>query len=129
MGSISWLAFGIILSGVLLNAIAQLFLKQASGALATLPAFQPNLAILGQYVLTLAQSGALWLGLLCYGVSVLLWIAALTKVPVSVAYPMVSIGYVVNALGAWYFLGESLSLQKIAALLIILAGVALLARG
>jgi multidrug transporter EmrE-like cation transporter len=39
-----------------------------------------------------------------YGVSLVVWIAALTRVPVTVAYPMLSIGYVINALIARYWL-------------------------
>ncbi len=39
-------------------------------------------------------------GLACYVVSVVVWILALSRVDVSVAYPMLSIGYVVNAVAA-----------------------------
>ena len=55
----------------------------------------------------------------CYAVSLVVWIMALSRVPVSIAYPMLSIGYVVSATfivaivnglpgmagqGAWVFL-------------------------
>ena len=39
-------------------------------------------------------------GMACYAVSLVVWIMALSRVPVSIAYPMLSIGYVVNAVGA-----------------------------
>ncbi len=39
-------------------------------------------------------------GLACYVVSVGIWIVALSRVEVSMAYPMLSIGYVVNAVAA-----------------------------
>jgi multidrug transporter EmrE-like cation transporter len=41
---------------------------------------------------------------------------------------MLSIGYVVNALGAWYFLGEAVSAQRLLAIAIIIVGVVLLTR-
>jgi multidrug transporter EmrE-like cation transporter len=56
--------------------------------------------------------------------SVVLWIIALSRVDVSVAYPMLSLGYVVTAIGAWYLFGEALSLQRLLAIFVILVGVA-----
>jgi len=56
------------------------------------------------------------------------WILALSRVDVSLAYPMLSLGYVVNALAAWYFFGEIISLQRAAGIGIILLGVYIMAR-
>jgi multidrug transporter EmrE-like cation transporter len=61
-------------------------------------------------------------------VSVVVWILALSRVPVSVAYPMLSIGYVVNAIAAWWLFGESLAAQKLAGIAFIVVGVFLVAR-
>jgi drug/metabolite transporter (DMT)-like permease len=60
--------------------------------------------------------------------SVVVWIIGLSRVDVTIAYPMLSLGYILNALGAWYFLGELISLQRMVAIGIILIGVALIAR-
>jgi multidrug transporter EmrE-like cation transporter len=49
-------------------------------------------------------------------------------VPVSVAYPMLSVGYVVNAAAAAFLFGEALSVGKLAGILLIIAGVIVLAR-
>jgi multidrug transporter EmrE-like cation transporter len=67
-------------------------------------------------------------GLGCYVVSVVVWILALSRVPVSVAYPMLSIGYIVNAVAAWWLFGESLTAQKLIGIGFIMAGVYLVAR-
>ncbi len=67
-------------------------------------------------------------GLACYALSVGIWIVALSKVPVSMAYPMLSIGYVVNAIAAWYLFGEYISVQRMAGIAIIIVGVYLVAR-
>jgi len=53
-------------------------------------------------------------GLCCYALSVVVWILALARVEVSVAYPMLSVGYVVNALAAWWLFNENLSGTRIA---------------
>jgi multidrug transporter EmrE-like cation transporter len=107
-------SFAIILVGVLLNAVAQLLLKAGTNAmpLGLRLAFEPH--ILG--------------GLACYVISVVVWVIALSRVPVSIAYPMLSIGYVVNAVAAWYLLGEALTPLRLTGIGIIIAGVFLVAR-
>jgi multidrug transporter EmrE-like cation transporter len=70
----------------------------------------------------------LWTALICYAASFLLWMSVLSKVEVSFAYPFLSIGYVVAALGGYYFFGESLSLTRIAGILVICIGVVLISR-
>ena len=64
---------------------------------------------------------------LCYGISVLIWIMALSRVPVGIAYPMLSIGYVVNALAAWYLFGEALTSGRWLGIGFVIIGVYLLA--
>jgi drug/metabolite transporter (DMT)-like permease len=61
-------------------------------------------------------------------VSLVVWVIGLSRADVTMAYPMLSLGYVVTAVLAWMFLGEVISLQRMAALAIIIVGVALLAR-
>jgi multidrug transporter EmrE-like cation transporter len=61
-------------------------------------------------------------------VSVAVWIIGLSRVDVSIAYPMLSLGYVVNAIAAWYLFGEVMSVQKLVGIGIILVGVVILAR-
>jgi multidrug transporter EmrE-like cation transporter len=116
--------FAMIASGVLLNAGAQLLLK--AGANRTGPI---DLAAGG--LLTsmreLLLSGPVFAGFFCYVLSVVVWLAALTRVEVSVAYPMLSLGYVVNAIAAWILFGEALTPLRLTGILVILAGVYLLA--
>ena len=52
----------------------------------------------------------------------------MSRVDVSIAYPMLSLGYVVNAFAAWYLFGEVLSVQRLVGIGIILIGVFVLAR-
>jgi len=61
-------------------------------------------------------------------VSLVVWIMALSRVDVSIAYPMLSIGYVVNALAAWYLFGEALTAFKLTGIGFIVVGVFLVAR-
>jgi multidrug transporter EmrE-like cation transporter len=52
----------------------------------------------------------------------------LSRVEVSLAYPMLSIGYVVNALAAWWLFGEALTVERLVGIGIIIFGVFILAR-
>jgi multidrug transporter EmrE-like cation transporter len=53
---------------------------------------------------------------------------ALSRVEVSIAYPMLSIGYVVNALAALWLFGEAVSVTRMAGIGIIIVGVYVVAR-
>ncbi len=117
--------FGYLITGVMLNAVAQLALKAATNRLGTV-----SLALGGLLETGLRAAGQpfIWLGLGCYAVSVAVWIAALSRVEVSLAYPFLSLGYVVNAVAAWYLFGESLNAQRMLAIGVIIVGVWLLTR-
>lgn len=119
----SFTNISLILLDVLLNTAAQLCLKQGmqsvgsvvfslSGLLSALTGIAADLFILG--------------GLACYAVSFCVWLAVLSRVEVSVAYPMLSIGYVVTAAAGWYFWGEALTAGKLLGIGIICLGVAIL---
>ena len=117
--------FGFIISGILLNALAQLLLKKGTNAIGAIHLTADNWVATGLQVATqLPIIG----GLSCYVISVVVWIIGLSRVDVSIAYPMLSIGYIVNAIGAWYFLGEVMSVQRLLAIGVIIIGVALLVK-
>lgn len=67
------------------------------------------------------------LGLCFYGLGALLYIMALRRIPMSVALPCTAASYVLIAAIGWYFFGETMGAQKIAAITLIAAGVVLLA--
>ena len=92
-------SLALILIGVFLNASAQLLLKAGASDLRSVDLVLANA---GNIALRLATNPAIIVGLGCYAVSVVVWILALTRVDVSVAYPMLSLGYIVSAVGAWW---------------------------
>ena len=117
--------FGFILTGVCLNALAQLCLKAGTNAVGAIHLTAENWFSTG---VKLATQLPIVGGLTCYVISVVVWIVALSRVDVTIAYPMISLGYIVNALGAWYFLGEAVSAQRLLAISVIIVGVVLLTR-
>ena len=118
-------AFALILTGVMLNAAAQLLLKAGTNAVGHFEFSMANLVPVGW---RLATEPHILGGMACYVVSLVVWIMGLSRVPVSIAYPMLSLGYVVNALLAWWLFGEDITVQKIAGIGFILLGVWLVAR-
>jgi len=111
-------SFAFIFCGVLLNALAQLLLKAGTNAVGAIHLNWDNWFAIGW---KLATQLPIIGGLSCYVISVAVWIIGLSRVDVTM-------GYVVSAIGAWYFLGEAISMQRLLAIGIILVGVALLAR-
>jgi len=119
------LTFLIVLSGVLLNATAQLLLKAGTNKLG---AIFPIDSKITQEVIRISFQPFILSGLFCYVLSVSLWIVALSRAPVSVAYPILSIGYIINAVAAYYLFGESLTYQKIIGIIVIIIGVYFVAK-
>ena len=122
----SWITWVLILTGVGLNAAAQLLLKVATRPLAHFSDF--NTDTLGSSLVILSKSPPFWTGMVCYAASVCVWLAALSKAPVSTAYPMLSLGYVVVAAVSVMWLGESMAPAKVLGIALICAGVILVSR-
>ena len=101
--------FSLLLTGVLLNAAAQLFLKAGTLRIGKFAFSTENIIPIGWQ---LATQPFIVAGVGCYVISLVVWVMGLSRVPVSIAYPMLSIGYIVSALAAWYLFGESLTAQK-----------------
>jgi len=117
--------FALILFGVLLNAAAQLFLK---AGVRQFGHFEFTVSNAWPVCSQLATNPGIVAGLSCYVVSVVVWIMALSRVEVSIAYPMLSIGYIVNALLAWWLFGEAVGVQRLSGIAVIIVGVIIVAR-
>lgn len=117
--------FAMILAGVLLNAGAQLLLKAGTRSTGVIGG---SSAAWLQTVLSVVLQPYILAGLACYVLSVGIWIMALSRVDVSVAYPMLSIGYVVNAFAAYWLFGEALTPMRLFGITVILIGVVIISR-
>jgi multidrug transporter EmrE-like cation transporter len=118
-------AFAFLLCGVLLNAAAQLFLKAGTNALGVLTLSRDDWPTT---LVRMATEMHIIAGLACYAVSVVVWIIGLSRVPVSMAYPLLSLGYVVNAIAAYYLFDEAVTLTRWFGIGFIIVGVWLVAR-
>ena len=119
------ISFGLIFTGVMLNAAAQILMKAGTNAIGHFEFSVENILPIGW---KLATEWHIVTALFCYGISVVVWILALSRVPVSIAFPMLSMAYVVNALAAYYLLGEPFSTTKLVGMGVIILGVIIISR-
>lgn len=119
------ISFGLIFTGVMLNAAAQILMKAGTNVIGHFEFSLENVVPIGW---KLATEWHIITALFCYGISVVVWILALSRVPVSIAFPMLSMAYVVNALAAYYLLGEPFSTTKLVGMAVIIVGVIIISR-
>lgn len=113
----------LILLSVLLNCAAQLLIRKGmliEGEIG----MQNMLSHIGSMITNLW----LWGAMVCYTLSILLWMSVLSKVEVSYAYPFLSVGYVVSAVAGYALFNENLSSIRIAGIVVICVGVILISR-
>src|SRR6187200_1634528 len=118
-------AFAFLFTGVVLNALAQLLLKAGTNAIGVIAFTRDNWLPLGT---RMALEPHFIGGVACYGLSLVVWIIGLSRVPVSIAYPLLSLGYVLNAIAAHYLFGEAVTAQRWLGIGFIIVGVYLVAR-
>ena len=121
----NFVSFALIFTGVMLNAVAQILMKAGTNAVGHFEFSAGNILPIGW---KLATEWHIVTALFCYALSVIVWILALSRVPVSIAFPMLSMAYIVTAVAAWYMLGEALSVTKVAGIGVIILGVIIISR-
>jgi multidrug transporter EmrE-like cation transporter len=118
-------ALGLLLAAIALGTCGQLLLKAGTNTVGAFAFTLDNALPVG---MKLALEPRILGGAGCYAVSLVVWIMALSRVEVSVAYPMLSIGFALNALLAWWLLGESVTPARMLGIGVIIVGVWVVAR-
>lgn len=113
--------FVIIFIPILISAIAQIILKLGIGDLNT------QSGAVNFLIKALLSPGVI-LGLGLYGLGALLWLIVLSKEDVSFAFPLVSFAYVIAIVLSAVILKETITPGKIIGTLLIMAGIATIAR-
>lgn len=114
----------LILVSVLLNCAAQLLMRK--GMLVN-----GEVAGMGSLLSSIPQmltNFYLWGAMICYGVSIVVWMVVLSKVEVSYAYPFLSIGYVLSAIAGYLWFAECVTPVRILGIVVICVGVVLISR-
>jgi multidrug transporter EmrE-like cation transporter len=113
-------AFGVLLVAIMFGAVGQILLKSGMNGR---PGFQ--IRYLWSLVLDVKIIG----GFLCYGISTLLYLRSLANLDLSLAYPTVSLGYVMILLLSRKYFKEPVNSTRWIAVSIICLGITLVGLG
>jgi len=110
----------LLMSSMLLAVIGQFFFKKGVGLSSLSPTLSSIVAtIISPYV---------FLGLISYGLSTVIWLFVLQRFPLSIAYPALSLSYVLVVAIGFLALSEPVTVSKIAGIFLVISGVYLLFR-
>lgn len=115
--------YTILVTSVILSGLGQIAMKK--GMVTGTPEAGFSLATIVSKIFT---SPYVLLGLFLYGLSAILWLYVLSKIELSLAYPLVSISYIVVLLGSYFFFQETLSWPRLLGIALILVGVIFISR-
>ncbi|OGC36221.1 hypothetical protein A2311_05730 [candidate division WOR-1 bacterium RIFOXYB2_FULL_48_7] len=113
----------LLVISVSLAVAGQLLMKKGMMIFGTFPASQLLFKIIPMIL-----NPWVFLGFVCFGLSSLFWLVVLSRLPLSLVYPMVSFAYVLVALLSMFFFKESVTLVRWAGIFVIVAGVILISR-
>ena len=114
-------ATGLWLLNLLLDTAGQLAFKKAASGPATAVGVLAWRAMLGQTWV--------WLGIACYCVEFVSWLAFLTLLPLSAAVLLATFNIVTVALGGWMFFGERPTSLRVCGMALVAAGVGMVGVG
>jgi multidrug transporter EmrE-like cation transporter len=108
------LNLSLLIANIFITAIGQIFLKNGA------------LKITEIKFRSLISNFSLLTGVSLYGLSFVLWIVILKRLPLSTAYPALSLGYILVTFLSAKFFGETFTLGKISGVFFVILGVWLL---
>ncbi len=108
----------IVFTCIILGSIGQILLKKGLNAVGGIEASE----LISTKLFTVLFNPLVFLGLVFYGVSMILWLVALSKHDVSAIYPLVSFGYVLTAIFAMIFLKEVVTINKWMGIFLVVMG-------
>jgi drug/metabolite transporter (DMT)-like permease len=119
------LAIGYILVSVMLSATGQILLKKGmtqTGAI-TLSSNQ-----IVSVLWRIASNPYVIIGLMIYVCGTVFWLAALSRVDLSYAYPFASLSYVIMLTASWLLFHENITPVRLLGTLIVAVGVLVISR-
>lgn len=110
-------------TSILLAVAGQLLMKRGMMSFGAFPVNQ-----LISRLIPIFLNPYVFMGFVLFGLSSIFWLVVLSRLPLSLVYPMVSVAYVVVAIASWYFFKENVSLVRWLGIAVIIVGVFLISR-
>lgn len=82
----------------------------------------------GKGVIAAAANIHIFLGITTLGLGAFLWLMVLSRMDLSLAYPMMSLGYVLVTVASKYFFKEEIPMHRYLGIAIIILGIVLISR-
>lgn len=112
-----------LVPAILLSTTGELFLKRGMNEIGALD-FASIETIIPTF-LKMIRNYNLWLGFAGFMGGSIFWLSVISRVPLSLAYPMLGLGYVIIAVESWIFLGEGFHPLRLVGSIVVGIGVAL----
>ncbi len=112
-----------LIPAILFSTTGELFLKRGMNEIGSF-----DFAAVDKILPTvwrMAQNPNLWLGFIGFMGGSVFWLSVISRVPLSLAYPMLALSYVIVVVESWVFLGEGLHPLRIIGSVVVGIGVAL----
>ena len=106
---------------VLFATAAEIFLKLGAVATADLASAWSWTGLAG------LRSGWVWWGILTSLVSLFTWLAAIRKLPLTIAFPIANAVHIFVPLSCWFFLGEEILPRRWLGIALVLLGLLIVA--
>jgi drug/metabolite transporter (DMT)-like permease len=119
-------ALTLVLICILAGAAGQIFWKQGMSGMDKINGIKDLLQ--AETIIEIFTNKYILLGIFLYGMSVFLWLGAMSTLDVSFMYPLLSLGYVVTAILASIFIGENITVMRWAGIALVMAGCYLITR-
>ncbi|MBU0580678.1 MAG: EamA family transporter [Candidatus Margulisbacteria bacterium] len=114
----------LVLVPVFIGVVGQLFLKQG---MLQIGEFSLRSGLVAQFVKIFINPNVL-VGFFFYFLSSILWLIVLSRIELSFAYPLLSVGYILILVASWFFFKENVNLIRWSGVIVICFGVYLISR-
>lgn len=109
-----------LLVAIIGNATANILMKMAAQQMGGL-----SLSVSG--IKTFLTTPLIWAGLICFGITLMLYTYVLSKINLNIAYPlMTSLGFLIVATFSVFYLQESLSWLQIMGMILVVGGLSMI---
>lgn len=114
----------LVLVPVLIGVVGQLFLKKG---MLQIGEFSLKSGLVAKFI-EIFMNPSVLLGFFFYFLSSILWLIVLSRIELSFAYPLLSVGYILVLIASWYFFNENVTLIRWSGVIVICLGVYLISR-
>jgi drug/metabolite transporter (DMT)-like permease len=116
----------LLIPAILLSTTGELFFKMGMNRIGGF-AFNPT--ALKTVLPRVIRTPFIWIGFVGFGLGAVFWLGVLSRVPLSLAYPILALSYLVVVVEAWLFLHERVSRQRLLGVFIVVIGVVIVGLG